>query len=166
MVLNKSKDLLFSCSNDKTINIWKVPEKPYDSNGVTITSSYLIHQYHKDYIKSMCYSEQNHLLYACGYDGLISCHNIEEYNKTGFLKFNSENVIYSNGQANSIYSIDCDMTGRTILASTYENTIVGIDTRQKKEIMHLRMHKDIVRSVKISPDGKIVSSGNYFNFFQ
>jgi WD40 repeat protein len=106
----------------------------------------------------MCYSEESHYLFSSGYDGFISCHNIEEYNKTGTIKFNSENLIYSNSQGNSIYSIDCDSTGRIILASTYENTIVGFDVRQKKEIMHLRMHKDIVRGLRISPDGKIVKN--------
>jgi len=104
----------------------------------------------------MCYSEESSYLFSSGYDGCISYHNIDEYNKTGVIKFNSENLIYTNNQGNSIYSIDCDSTGRLILASAYENTIVGFDVRQKKEIMHLRMHKDIVRCLRISPDGKIV----------
>ncbi len=33
--------------------------------------------------------------------------------------------------------------------------ILGIDIRQKKEAFHLRGHKDIIREVKISSDGKM-----------
>lgn len=42
-----------------------------------------------------------------------------------------------------------------IIYITIPQQISGIDVRQKKETFHLRGHKDIVRGVQISPDGKI-----------
>jgi WD40 repeat protein len=153
--MTKNKELLFSCSNDKTINIWKLDNK--HSENYTISSSHLIHQYHKDYIKSLCYSEVSHTLYSCGLDGLISSYNIEEYNKTSTIKPGRENIIFSTPNNNSIYSMDCDQTGRIILASIYENLLIGIDTRQRKDILHLRGHTDIIRNVRLSPDGRIVN---------
>lgn len=129
MAINRKRNLLFSCSNDKNINIWRIPERGIEINnldkvgrGVDImTPTYSIHQYHKDYIKSLCYKEGLNYLYACGYDGVITGHNIEEYGKTNSIKLNADNYLYKSTNNNSIYSIDCDEKGNLLLASVYEN---------------------------------------------
>ncbi len=144
MAISKTRNLLFSCSNDKNINIWKINQAEITSNSsnteietnssttnnttnispLTITPSYSINQYHKDYIKCLCFKDNSHNnLYACSYDGTITMHRIDEYSATGAIKPKQENIIYKSGNGNSIYSIDCDNTGNVLLASIYENVI-------------------------------------------
>jgi WD40 repeat protein len=126
LAISKTNKLLFSCSNDKNINIWKIPNL-FDENisqtTPLITPSYSIFQYHRDYIKSLCHKEGMSSIYACGYDGLITSHNIEEYRKNNVIILNNDNFIYKSNNNNSIYSFDCDQTGNVILSSVYENVI-------------------------------------------
>jgi WD40 repeat protein len=121
----------------------------------TVDPAYQKHQIHKDYIRALCYNSFNSTLFASGYDGIISYYNIEEYNKTGSIKYDSSGQFMSM-KDKSIYSMSCDTSGKLLIASIYENVISGIDLRQRKEIFHLRGHNDIIRGVKLSPDGKIV----------
>jgi WD40 repeat protein len=145
-----SQNLLFSCSNDKTVMIWNLN----NCNG-TVDPAYQKHLMHKDYIKALCYCNYNNTLYASGYDGLITYYNIDEYNKSGSIRYDNSGELM-NMKDKSIYSISCDTSGKLLLASIYENVISGIDLRQKKEIYHLRGHNGIIREVKLSPDGKMV----------
>ncbi len=69
----------------------------------------------------MCYKDKLNILFACGYDGLITCHNLEEFGKTNTLKLNNDIFMYKSNNNNSVYSIDCDATGNILLASIYEN---------------------------------------------
>jgi WD40 repeat protein len=103
--------MLFSCSNDKTICLWKLNDN---------YQSYQIHQYHKDYVKSICFNEYNNTLFSAGYDGVINAFSLEEYNKHGVIK--SDSLLYSLKDA-SVYSISCDESGKLLLASFYENVI-------------------------------------------
>ena len=128
---------------------------------LTQTTSLNIHQYHKDYVKGLCYSEMSNTLISCGLDGFITLYNIEEYNKTQNIRANRDNILFEMKNSNSIYSIDCDETGRIIISSVYENILSGFDIRQKREIFNLRGHKDLIRNVKISKDGKLGVSSSH-----
>jgi WD40 repeat protein len=122
LAISKTHNLLFSCSNDKTINIWQIPSIKETNRDNTISSKYLIHSYQNDYIKSLCYNEEQKFLYSCSYDGTITQFNIEEFRKTNKIKFDrGSNILYEMGEQKSIFSIDCDISGKLLLASVYEN---------------------------------------------
>jgi WD40 repeat protein len=100
--------MLFSCSNDKTVNICKLGDY----------GNVQIHQYHSDYIKSLCYNDNTNTLFTAGYDGVINAFSIEEYTKQGIIR--SDPMIYGLKDL-SVYSISCDNSGNLLLASFYEN---------------------------------------------
>lgn len=118
--MSKMHNLLFSCSNDRTINIWRIPNTHDNENIQTVTSAFSIHQYHKDYIKAICYNDESKILFACGYDGLITKFNIEEYKRSNVIKYDNNNFLFST-ENNSIYSMDCDQAGKLLITSVYEN---------------------------------------------
>ena len=110
-----NQNLLFSCSNDKTVMIWNL-----NNHNGTNDPVYQKHQLHKDYIKSLCYCKYNNTLYASGYDGLITYYNIEEYNKYGKIGYDEASQLISM-KDRTIYSISCDTSGKILIASVYEN---------------------------------------------
>ena len=145
---DKSKNILFSSSNDQTICIWDLNQlfsNIKNNLSKTLFPSLTYSYYHNDYITSIQYNAYNDLLYSSGLDGKIYSININ--------KNNSKNEILSKGS--SIYSIDLCGNENILSAALYEeNTIIIIDTKSNKEICKLHGHNDIIRNIKISPDGK------------
>jgi WD40 repeat protein len=145
-----NEKILISCSNDKTVNFFPLTQDgnqsgPYKS----------LHRYHTDYVKAINYNSSINILFSAGFDGLIACYDILENKKTS-VEYKNENLFYTTTQKESIYCIDSDYSGDFILFGSYENNILCLDRRQRKEILHLRGHNDLVRSLRISPDAKIV----------
>lgn len=76
-------------------------------------------EYHTDYIKTLCYSEDINYLYSGGLDGQIISTDINQCKKVNTYEYNKDNVLLA--QSNSVYSIDCDKSGNILIASIYEN---------------------------------------------
>ncbi len=141
--ISERHNIFISCSNDKTIKFWKNPEKVINSdtdnsgnNKYNINNNGLIESYysslslnniHTDYIKGLAYSEKSGNLFTAGYDGKILMMNIDD-----ILNFTKDITYYqnyfdfgSNSNFNSIFAVDCDLSGDTILASVYDNVILN-----------------------------------------
>jgi len=137
--VSKKHNMFFSCSNDKTIKIWKIPDFVNNINSNINTNSNnninndgLIESYyaslnlnniHTDYIKSLAYSEKSGYLFTAGFDGKILMMKLDD-----LLKYPRDLNYYqdyhdfnSNNNHNSVFSVDCDLNGDIILASVYEN---------------------------------------------
>ena len=150
LTLCKRENYLISASNDESICIWNLNltfnniEKNIDKNAFLEKN---ISHYHTDYISCLKYDENNNMLYSSGLDGKIYSANFDYIKK----ECSSSNEIFSND--NSIYSID--VNNKILAASLYlDNTIIIIDLQSKKEICSLRGHNDIIKNIKISPNGK------------
>ena len=116
---------MFSCSNDKTINLWKIPKLEENSHDdYTITPSYQIYQYQKDYIKSLSYNDKVGILYAGGFDGIITQFDIHQFRQTNKITLDNANYLYKNSTNSSIFSIDSDHEGKLLLCSIYENHLM------------------------------------------
>ena len=145
---NKSNNILFSSSNDQTICIWDLNQLFNNINNnltKTLFPSLTYSYYHNDYITSIKYNTYNELLYSSGLDGKIYSINVNNNN--------SKNEILS--KESSIYSIDICENENILSAALYEeNKIVIIDLNSNKEICKLHGHNDLIRNIRISPDGK------------
>ena len=150
LTLCKRENYLISASNDESICIWNMDltfknlEKNIDKNAFLEKN---ISHYHTDYISCLKYDENYNILYSSGLDGKIYSANFDYLKK----ERSSTNEIFSNDT--SIYSID--VNNKILAASLYlDNTIIIIDLQSKKEICSLRGHNDLIKSIKISPNGK------------
>ena len=150
LTLCKRENYLISASNDESICIWNMDltfknlEKNIDKNAFLEKN---ISHYHTDYISCLKYDENYNILYSSGLDGKIYSANFDYLKK----ERSSTNEIFSNDT--SIYSID--VNNKILAASLYlDNTIIIIDLHSKKEICSLRGHNDLIKSIKISPNGK------------
>lgn len=120
--ISKKNSKFISCSNDKTIKIWEIPE--FQSNNYNnIETHYAaldLNNYHTDYIKGIAYSEKSGNLFTAGYDGKILLMKLDDSLKSPVECFtlNDSNSGVNNS---SIFAIDCDLTGDLMIASVYEN---------------------------------------------
>ena len=147
LAFDKSKNLLFSSSNDQTICFWdlNILFKNIKNNLTTLFPQLKYSYYHSDYITSIKFNKYNDLLYSCGLDGKIYSIDINK-------KDSKEEIL---SKESSIYSIDLCENENLLSAALYEeNQIIIIDTKSNKEICKLHGHNDIIKNIKISPDGK------------
>ncbi len=119
---------MFSCSNDKTIGLWKIPQNFAEESNKTQGPYATLSNIHKDYIKALSYSIESNILFSCGFDGVIAQYNVEEMKKG---KIYSGNELLHNNQPyssvkNSFYSLSCDSSGKLLIASMYENVRIRI----------------------------------------
>lgn len=181
-----TKDIVFTASNDTTIQMWK--------NNKEKSSSFGQIHHHTDYIKAMKFSSHKKWLITAGYDNQISIwdvnhmHIVQEqsssrvfYNKTSatswrhpiykypeikeeypcgiLLEENIPNVPHS------IYCLDvCDTSKMsTLIATGSIDAIVRIyDPRQRLiPISELEGHCDIIKSILWTSEGhRLVSGGS------
>ena len=112
--------MLISCSNDRSVKLWKLPDENEDYSEGYFPKFY-VNNLHSDYIKCLAYSEKTNSFFSAGFDGKILMMKIDGKTKnTNEIVINEE--FYAIGKNNSsIYSIDCDLAGDLLLASAYEN---------------------------------------------
>ena len=150
LLLCKKNNLLISSSYDESICIWdinKTLNKLDKNSDKTSFPEIILSHYHNDYISCLNYNEENNILYSSGLDGIVYSSDLEKIQNNIF----DRNIILKN--ESSIYSID---VFESILAvSLYlDNTIKIIDLKSNKEICSLHGHNDIIKKIKLSPDGK------------
>jgi len=151
IVVDPKNNLLFSCSNDKSVKLWKIPnEKDFK----TQNSSFSFRDYHSDYIKALSFSSEANSLFSGSLDGRVVSYNLEEFSNKSLSS--SDGTIYSSSNSESIYSMDIDLSGKLLLVSIYKTNLILLDTRSRDECFRLRGHKDIIRNIRISPDGRMV----------
>ena len=125
-MISKERDLLFSCSNDKTIGLWKIPQNYCEESNKTQGPYITLSNIHKDYIKELSYSVESNTLFSCGFDGVIAQYNLDEIKKGKIYSGNE--AIYSQQSSlakNSFYSLSCDSSGKLLIASMYENVRIN-----------------------------------------
>jgi len=115
---------MISCSNDKTIKLWKIPELIDEESSYTIESYYSslsMNTLHGDYIKALAYSEKSGKLFTAGLDGRILMMNLEDLlvQARDGNRSNDVNLLGSNNS--SVFAVDCDLSGDLMIASAYEN---------------------------------------------
>ena len=115
--------MIISCSNDKTLKLWKIrnPLNAESSSIDTYAPGFYINNLHTDYVTSLAYSEKSSAFFSAGYDGKLFMMKLDE--KTIAIRdIVIHREFYALGTNNSsIYSIDCDLEGKILLASIYEN---------------------------------------------
>lgn len=123
MCLNESKTLLFTCSNDNNVHIWKL--KGFERNNYTVDIYPInsINEHYTDYVKSLVYNNSSKMLYTGGLDARICAYNIEYSNKSS-ISITGKNVLYSTLNEKSVYSIDTNKDGSLLVASVYENVSI------------------------------------------
>ncbi len=122
--IDKKRNLMISCSNDKTIKLWKIPDlssKDSPNGFESYYSTMSLNKMHGDYIKAIAYSEKSGNLFSASLDGRILMTNLES-----LLKYpndlNSFQDFQSFGLNNSsVFAVDCDLSGDLMIASVYEN---------------------------------------------
>ena len=154
LTLYKKQNILISSSNDQSICIWDLNflnENKENLKDKTIFPKCNYPNFHNDYISCLQFNENTKLLYSSGYDGKIYSLNFDN------IKITNKNEIFSN--ESSIYSLDLCENENILAVSLYnENKIILLDLKTNKEIFTLHGHNDIIRNLKISPDGKYLIS--------
>lgn len=122
--IDKKHDLIISCSNDKTIKLWKLPELESKEGSNSIESFYShtnLNSLHGDYIKALAYSEKSGNLFTAGLDGRIFMFNLDELDKyhKDVKTFKDSHSLGTNNS--SVFAVDCDLSGDLMIASVYEN---------------------------------------------
>jgi WD40 repeat protein len=117
---------MISCSNDKTIKLWKIPELLIDNNNNAIESyccALSLNTFHEDYIKAIAYSEKSGNLFTAGLDGRILMINLEKLLNfpKDLTSFKDLNNLGSN--KSSVFSVDCDLSGDLMIASVYDDNV-------------------------------------------
>lgn len=117
---------MISCSNDKTIKLWKLPELNCINNNDTIesySSMMSLNTFHEDYIKAISFSEKSGNIFTAGLDGRLLMMNLEKlinYPKD-INNFNDFNSLGANNS--SIFDVDCDISGDVMIASVYDDNV-------------------------------------------
>jgi WD40 repeat protein len=115
---------MISCSNDKTIKLWKIPDLNVKGSANAIESFYStvsLNTLHNDYIKAIAYSEKSANLFSVGLDGRILMMNLDDLVKyqKDFSLFQDFHSLGTNNS--SVFAVDCDLSGDLMIASVYEN---------------------------------------------
>ena len=120
---------MISCSNDKTIKLWKLPDLHSKESNNPIESYYStmsFNTFHGDYIKAIAYSEKKGNLFSAGLDGKILMTSLDDLLKHP-KDANTFQDIHSLGANNSsVFAVDCDLSGDLMIASVYENVKINL----------------------------------------
>lgn len=164
LCLNNEKTLLFSCSNDSNINIWRL-KGIEDMLSIDDSDKYMelypinsLNEVNNDYITTIKYSDSTKCLFSGGLDGIICKYNVSYSNKSQVIS-NKDNIIYKTNNK-SVYSIDIDSSGNLLCASIYDNYIRAIDLRSNSIIFDLTRHDKLIRKVSLSQNGNLLLSGS------
>lgn len=81
---------------------------------------------HNDYIKAIAYSEKSGNLFSAGLDGRILMMNLDDLVKyqNDFSSFQDFHSLATNN--NSVFAVDCDLSGDLMIASVYENVKINL----------------------------------------
>ena len=184
-----NKDILVSCSSDKTIRVWKAQEENNNDNtGTRVSrSSEACLCGHTDYITSLVAARSRPLVASGGLGGEVMLWDLQNLTATPVVRttrsttnctaaaaaaaaaglpFGSPSSTSSvpsaqvQGIRGSIYSLAIDTPGNIITAGTSDGCIWLMDSRSGRVESQLRGHSETVRALCMHSDTSALLSGS------
>lgn len=108
--------------------IWKLNDRNFEEYS-TINAAHVISKYNQDYVKvtiviilqCLCYNNEQRYLFAGAFDGNLTYFKIDDYVSRGMISYDTDNYLFKSQNQSSFFSVDCEKSGKFILASMYQS---------------------------------------------
>ena len=139
-------DVLVSCSSDCTVRLWSLT-----TEGCQVIGR------HEDYVKALAFAPSCGMLASAGFDSRVLLWDVQRFEQ-GRL---SPVAGSDGGHRDSIYALDTNAHGSLLATGSVDTDVRLWDPRDLGNSLRLRGHTDVVRSVKLLPDGRrLISCGS------
>jgi WD40 repeat protein len=135
----KGKDVLISCSEDKTIMYWDL----ITNQNKTIASN-------NTRIRAICLSVDGKLVYGATEDGFVKSWNIE----------NGESKVIYDNKSSSIYAISLNSSGSKLACGDKNGYIILINPLTGKVISRVQGHSARILDLCFSPDNSDLATSS------
>lgn len=143
-------NVLASCSSDCTVRLWSL--KPEDGHCV----GHVIGR-HEDHVKALAFAPACGMLASAGFDRRVLLWDVHRFKQEHFSPVAGSD----GGHRDSIYALDANAHGSLLATASVDTDIRLWDPRDLGNSLRLRGHSDVVRCVKLLPDGmRLLSCGS------
>ncbi|KAI9006960.1 hypothetical protein DFJ74DRAFT_690074 [Hyaloraphidium curvatum] len=169
VVLVDGNRSLVSGSSDRTLLLWPCHSPSFPNPDPTWTPTPSAIGCHSDYVRTICYSQQQNWIASGGLDRRICIWDLGEGRKDPLksmwgvpLPSEAASAIFTDQPAHSIYTLATPPSGSILVSGSPERVVRVWDPRSPntRHVLKLNGHTDNVRSVLVSADGKWVLSAS------
>ncbi|KAJ3074715.1 hypothetical protein HDU98_010509, partial [Podochytrium sp. JEL0797] len=143
---------IVTCSNDRMVYLWST----------TQTNMYMRLGYHTDHVKCLAYSSNAGWVASGGLDRRVMIWDTMEGRDKEIVGFSVSSSVFCHDKSPkaSIYALACNPAGTVIVSGSPDKIVRVWDPRSGKEAIGLTGHRDNIRGLLVSDDGKWVISAS------
>ncbi|KAJ3096005.1 hypothetical protein HK100_005669, partial [Physocladia obscura] len=153
VVLCNRNQSIVTASNDRMVLLWST----------TQSNMYMRLGYHMDQVKCLAYSSAGGWVASGGLDRRVMIWDTMEGRDREIVGFSVSSSVFAHNDKNpkaSIYSLACNPAGTTIASGSPDKVVRVWDPRSGKQAIGLTGHRDNIRALLVSDDGKWIISGS------
>ncbi|KAJ3029616.1 UNVERIFIED_CONTAM: hypothetical protein HDU68_011651 [Siphonaria sp. JEL0065] len=152
VILCNRNQSIVTCSNDRMVYLWSTSQN----------NMYMRLGYHTDHVKCLAYSSSGGWVASGGLDRRVMIWDTMEGRDREIVGFSVSSAVFCHDKSPkaSIYALACNPAGTTLVSGSPDKVVRVWDPRSGKQAIGLTGHRDNIRGLLVSDDGKWVVSAS------